>query len=82
MVGSRRVIHLEEPEYNDPTSEGTVVVAITVNAAGRVIAASIKSATTTSATLRNAATAAARRSSFTSGADNEQGTITYRFKQR
>ena len=82
QVGTRSPIHLEAPSYDDPTSEGTVVVAITVNAAGRVIAASIKSATTTSAALRNAATTAARKSSFTAGADNEQGTITYKFKQR
>ena len=82
IVGSRKVLFLAEPAYTDPTSEGQVVVAITVNATGKVISASIKSATTTSPALRNSAIEAARKSSFTSGANNEQGTITYRFKQK
>ena len=80
-VGSRRVVYLATPSYPDQTSEGTVVVSIIVNSAGRVTSTSIQSATTTSTALRNAAIAAAKQSTFSAGENNaEAGTITYRFK--
>lgn len=83
VVGSRTPKFLQVPEYKDPTSEGTVVVAIVVNSRGVVTSATIKSSTTTSSLLRNAAVAAARRSTFSaSDNNNESGTITYRFKLR
>ena len=83
VVGSRTPKFLQVPEYKDPTSEGTVVVAIVVNSRGVVTSATIKSSTTTSSLLRNAAIAAARRSTFSaSDNNNESGTITYRFKLR
>ncbi len=81
-VGSRIPKDLRKPSYDDPTSEGTIIVAISVNSIGQVTSAIIKNATTTSATLRNAAIAAARQSSFSSGSENENGTITYKFKQK
>ena len=69
------------PAYADPTSEGNIVVAIVVNSAGKVTSATIKSSTTTSAALRNAALTAARQSTFSTGSNNaESGSITYRFK--
>jgi len=83
QVGTRKALHLEKPEYSDPTSAGTIVVSIIVNAAGIVESANIASGTTTtSRTLRSSAIAAARESTFTSGSANESGTITYIFKQR
>ena len=83
VVGSRTPKYLQVPEYKDPTSEGTVVVSIVVNAKGVVTSATIKSSTTTSSVLRNAAVAAARRSTFSTSSNNsESGTITYRFKLR
>ena len=51
-VGSRTVKYLSKPNYTDRTSEGTVIVSITVNAQGRVIQAAIKSSTTTSPRLQ------------------------------
>ena len=79
-VGSRTHKYLPKPTYDDASSEGTVVVAIIVDANGKVESASVKSSTTTSASLRNAAVSAARRSTFTPGSGNENGTITYKFK--
>ena len=82
-VGSRKATYLAKPDYADQTSEGTIVVAIVVNTAGKVTSATIKSQTTNSQPLRNAALAAARASTFSEGTNNaEAGTITYRFKQR
>lgn len=64
--------------------EGDVVVRITVNAAGRVVSASIQTSgtNTSNAALRSAALAAARRATFNavSGAPNITGKITYRFR--
>jgi len=75
-----RTSSLVKPEYKDNTSQGKVVVAITVNKAGKVIDAQVKSANT-SATLRNAAVAAARKSTFSAGEkETETGTITYVFR--
>ena len=81
-VGSRTVKVLAKPYYSDRTSEGTVIVSITVNAQGRVIQAAIKSSTTTSPRLQQSALSAARNSTFSIGESNENGTITYVFKQK
>lgn len=81
-VGSRTVKVLAKPNYSDRTSEGTVIVSITVNAQGRVIQAAIKSSTTTSPRLQQSALSAARNSTFSIGESNENGTITYVFKQK
>ena len=70
---------------NTVQAEGRVVVTITVNPAGEVIATSINLRTnTTDPQLRKAAEDAARRAKFnaTDGVDNQTGTITYYFKLR
>ena len=70
---------------NTVQDEGRVVVTITVNPAGQVIATSINLRTNTvNPELRKAAEDAARRARFnpTSGIDNQTGTITYYFKLR
>ena len=72
---------LPRPSFNVNQS-GTVVVKITVNAAGNVISAVPTSGTTTaSQELRKAATEAALRAKFKTaeGAGNVTGTITYFF---
>lgn len=76
MVGS-----LPRPTFNVNAS-GKVVVKITVNAQGQVIAAEPTTGTTTSSqVLRNAAVEAAKKAKFAvaEGAGNQQGTITYLF---
>lgn len=73
---------LVRPVYN-VQDEGRVVVTITVNPEGRVIATSINKRTNTVNTkLREAAEIAARNTKFnvSSGPDNQSGTITYYFK--
>lgn len=70
---------------NTVQAEGRVVVTITVNPAGEVIATSINLRTNTpDPQLRKAAEDAARRAKFnaTDGVDNQTGTITYDFKLR
>ena len=70
---------------NTVQDEGRVVVTITVNPAGQVIATSINLRTNTvNPELRKAAEDAARRARFNSidGIDNQTGTITYYFKLR
>ena len=70
---------------NTVQAEGRVVVTITVNPAGEVIATSINLRTNTpDPQLRKAAEDAARRAKFnaTDGIDNQTGTITYYFKLR
>lgn len=70
---------------NTVQAEGRVVVTITVNPAGEVIATSINLRTNTpDPQLRKAAEDAARRAKFnaTDGVDNQTGTITYYFKLR
>ena len=65
--------------------QGRVVVNITVNPAGLVIAASINPLTnTTSTTLRNASIKAAKKARFNTidSMNNQQGTITYHFELR
>lgn len=73
---------LPRPVYN-VQDEGRVVVTITVNPAGTVIATSINKRTNTvNAALRKAAEDAAKRARFNGveGLDNQTGTITYYFK--
>lgn len=74
---------LPRPVYR-VQEEGRVVVTITVNPAGRVIAASINlgRTNTSSPQLRQAALDAARRAQFNSVdlVDNQTGTIVYYFK--
>ena len=70
---------------NTVQAEGRVVVTITVNPVGEVIATSINLRTNTpDPQLRKAAEDAARRAKFnaTDGVDNQTGTITYYFKLR
>ena len=79
-VGNRTVVYLAKPAYADSQSEGTVIVAIRVDAAGKVISASVTRSTTSSSALKSAAVAAAKQSKFSEGNAVESGTITYRFK--
>lgn len=75
---------LPRPEYN-VQEEGRVVVSITVNPAGQVIATSINRQTNTvNAVLRKAAEDAARKARFNAvdGVNNQTGTITYNFNLR
>ena len=70
---------------NTVQDEGRVVVTITVNPAGQVIATSINRRTnTTNPQLRKAAEDAAKRAQFNriDAVDNQTGTITYFFKLR
>jgi TonB family protein len=65
--------------------EGTVVVNITVNPAGQVVATSINQRTNTvNPELRKAAEEAAKKTCFNEidDIDNQTGTITYHFKLR
>lgn len=73
---------LPRPVYN-VQDEGMVVVNITVNPAGYVIATSINLKTNTvNASLRRAAEEAAKKARFNAidGLNNQSGTITYYFK--
>lgn len=73
---------LPRPVYN-VQDEGRVVVTITVNPAGQVIATSINKRTNTvNVALRKAAEDAARKARFNAvdGVNNQTGTITYYFK--
>ena len=70
---------------NTVQDEGSVVVNITVNPSGEVIATSINRRTNTvNPELRKAAEDAAKRARFNNieGVDNQSGTITYYFKLR
>ena len=72
---------LAQPRYN-VNDYGTVVVNITVDPAGNVIHTEIGRGTNTpNTTLRNEAMRAARNTKFNAinSANNQQGTITYRF---
>lgn len=72
---------LPRPAYN-VQEEGRVVITITVNPAGQVIATSINRLTNTvNPTLRRAAEEAAKKARFNavSGVNNQTGTITYYF---
>ncbi len=75
---------LPKPAYN-VQEEGRVVVNITVNPAGQVIATGINPRTNTvNSALRKAAEDAAKKARFNavSGVTNQTGTITYDFKLR
>lgn len=75
---------LPHPEYN-VQDEGRVVVTITVNPEGKVVAAEINGRTNTAnKALRDAAVRAARQAVFNSidGVNNQTGTITYYFTLR
>lgn len=75
---------LPRPAYN-VQEEGRVVVSITVNPVGHVIATSINRQTNTvNAILRKAAEDAAKKARFNSveGVNNQTGTITYNFNLR
>ena len=70
---------------NTVQDEGRVVVNITVNPDGKVVATSINRRTNTvNPELRKAAEDAAKRAQFNGidGVDNQTGTITYYFKLR
>ncbi len=72
---------LPKPNYN-VQEEGRVVVSITVNPAGNVIATSINKLTNTvNPALRKAAEEAAKKAKFNAvaGPNNQMGTITYYF---
>ncbi|MBQ8500700.1 MAG: TonB family protein [Bacteroides sp.] len=82
-LGGRSLIgsDLPLPVYN-VQEEGRVVVTITVNPAGQVIATSINRQTNTiNSALRKAAEEAARKARFNAieGMNNQEGTITYYF---
>ena len=75
---------MPRPVYN-VQEEGRVVVSITVNPAGQVIATSINRQTNTvNAALRKAALDAAKKARFNAveGVNNQTGTITYYFNLR
>ena len=75
---------LPKPVYN-VQEEGRVVVNITVNPAGQVVATSINPQTNTvNSALRKAAEDAARKARFNTvdGVTNQTGTITYYFNMR
>ena len=75
---------LPRPVYN-VQEEGRVVVSMTVNPAGQVIATSINRQTNTvNAALRKAALDAAKKARFNAveGVNNQTGTITYYFNLR
>ena len=79
----RRCLDLPKPTYNSNVV-GTVVVEITVDNEGCVVAATVKAGSATNESLRSAALAAARKARFdkTSKSGHQVGTITYNFKQR
>ena len=88
-LGGRGILgSLPRPGYDNSNDEGTIVVSITVNAAGKVIAASITKGSIGSAasnsTLLQQAINAAKKAVFTksNNTGNQSGTITYYFKQR
>ena len=81
MGGSKGTATSGEGVYN-VQEEGRVVVSITVNPAGHVIATSINRLTNTvNSTLRKAAEDAAKKARFNAvdGVNNQTGTITYYF---
>ena len=83
-MGGRDIIGgLPTPSIQGIQEEGRVVVTITVDPEGNVIATSINNRTnTTSLQLRQAAEQAAKKTKFSAvgGKNNQTGTITYYFK--
>lgn len=82
-LAGRRCVELPKPTYNS-NAVGTVVIEITVDSEGRVVAATVKAGSATHESLRSAALAAAKKARFdrTSKSGNQVGTITYNFRQR
>ena len=84
-LGGRGILGSLPTPTDNVQDEGKVVVNITVDAEGNVVDAAINLKTTTTNTkLRDAAIRAAKRAKFAplSGAEKQQGTITYNFKLR
>lgn len=83
LAGRSAMGALPRPNY-DIVSEGVVVIRITVNSKGSVIATSIdlQGTDTDNVSLRNAALEAAKQAKFNAieGTQNQTGTITYRFR--
>lgn len=79
----RKCIDLPKPRYNSNV-EGTVVVEITVDKNGVVIATSVKVGSSPNEALRAAAVEAAKKARFDSSSKSvtQVGTITYKFRQR
>lgn len=70
---------LAQPSYKG-NDQGVIVVAIRVDASGKVVDANIGTGTTiTSEEMRNAALTAAKKNVFTTGNSPAVGTITYKF---
>lgn len=87
--GLRQGERLPVPQYDNSNDEGVIVVAITVDAYGKVIQAQVSpvgsSGTAYSnGTLRKRAVESAKKALFEKSdyKSNQQGTITYRFVQR
>ena len=81
--GNRQVLSRALPNYPDGVlDEGKVVVSIDVDADGKVVSASVLSSQTSSAQLKNAAIAAARRWTFSKGAGTDKGKIKFTFRHR
>lgn len=83
-VGNRTMTAGPRPIYTpDNQSEGTIVVSIVVNAAGKVVSAHATGGKVTNPAYRRAAEQAALKSTFSASSNNsEQGTITYNIKLR
>ncbi|MEG1643814.1 MAG: hypothetical protein RR293_06690 [Bacteroidales bacterium] len=87
--GLRKGETLPRPEYDNSNDEGVIAVLITVNQEGRVIQAyttpiGSNGTAYSNKTLRTRAVESARKALFgtTSSKSNQQGTITYRFRQK
>lgn len=82
-LNGRKCLDLPKPAYNSNV-EGTVVVEITVDKNGRVIAASVKAGSAPHTSLRKAALEAAQKARFDTSSEGttQVGTITYYFRQR
>lgn len=77
--GRRLKGNIARPQYNRNV-EGRVVVAIRVNAAGRVVSATVTGGTIADSDIREAARQAALRTVFSEGKDEVSGIITFNFK--
>lgn len=87
--GMRKGEALPRPEYDNSNDEGIIAVLITVNPEGRVIQAQTtpigsNGTAYSNRTLRGRAVESAKKALFenSDGKSNQQGTITYRFRQR
>ncbi|MBQ3673257.1 MAG: TonB family protein [Paludibacteraceae bacterium] len=68
------------PPNNTFNQEGKVIVEIRVNAAGKVVSATIKGGTISDKQTQALALEAAKKAAFTEGTNDQIGTITYNFK--